>query len=105
LEIGISNAILAPPSPASHRQNHPWETPTGLARGAGDGDWHRLHSATEPTPEKPRFQPLNECKATHPWNRAQVRLARKTICFSKYIEMQDTVIDLFINRYEFGRAV
>ncbi|WP_225907743.1 IS1 family transposase [Leptolyngbya sp. BL0902] len=33
------------------------------------------------------------------------RLARKTICFSKSILMHDTVIDLFINRYEFGRAV
>ena len=30
------------------------------------------------------------------------RLARKTICFSKSVEMYDTVIGLFINRYEFG---
>ena len=29
------------------------------------------------------------------------RLARKTICFSKSILMHDTVIGLFINRYEF----
>jgi insertion element IS1 protein InsB len=33
------------------------------------------------------------------------RLARKTICFSKTKEMHDTVIGLFINRYEFGRVV
>lgn len=33
------------------------------------------------------------------------RLARKTICFSKSEEMHDTVIGLFINRYEFGRAI
>ena len=33
------------------------------------------------------------------------RLARKTICFSKSIWMHDTVIGLFINRYEFGRAI
>lgn len=33
------------------------------------------------------------------------RLARKTICFSKSIWMHDIVIGLFINRYEFGRAV
>lgn len=32
------------------------------------------------------------------------RLARKTICFSKAVLMHDTVIGLFINRYEFGRA-
>nr|WP_318656002.1 IS1 family transposase [Pseudanabaena yagii] len=30
------------------------------------------------------------------------RLARKTICFSKFIVMHDIVIGLFINRYEFS---
>ncbi|MCY7276343.1 MAG: IS1 family transposase [Phormidesmis sp. CAN_BIN44] len=30
------------------------------------------------------------------------RLARKTICFSKTVVMHDLVIELFINRYEFG---
>ena len=30
------------------------------------------------------------------------RLTRKTICFSKSIQMHDIVIELFINRYEFG---
>lgn len=30
------------------------------------------------------------------------RLVRKTICFSKSIEMHDIVVGLFINRYEFG---
>ncbi len=33
------------------------------------------------------------------------RLARKTICFSKSIEMHDLVIGLFINRYEFGQTI
>lgn len=33
------------------------------------------------------------------------RLARKTICFSKSTWLHDIVIGLFINRYEFGRAV
>ena len=33
------------------------------------------------------------------------RLARKTICFSKSILMHDTVIGLFVNRYEFGTLV
>jgi len=33
------------------------------------------------------------------------RLARKTICFSKSEWLHDLVIGLFINRYEFGRAV
>ena len=33
------------------------------------------------------------------------RLARKTICFSKSVPMHDTVIGLFMNRYEFGTPV
>jgi insertion element IS1 protein InsB len=33
------------------------------------------------------------------------RLTRKTICFSKSIQMHDIVIGLFVNRYEFGVAV
>ena len=33
------------------------------------------------------------------------RLARKTICFSKSIQMHDIVIGLFVNRYEFGLLV
>jgi insertion element IS1 protein InsB len=33
------------------------------------------------------------------------RLARKTICFSKSMQMHDVVIGLFVNRYEFGLPV
>lgn len=33
------------------------------------------------------------------------RLARKTICFSKSMQMHDIVIGLFGNRYEFGLLV
>ncbi|MBW4527944.1 MAG: IS1 family transposase [Phormidium tanganyikae FI6-MK23] len=33
------------------------------------------------------------------------RLARKTSCFSKTETMHDTVVRLFINHHEFGRAV
>lgn len=33
------------------------------------------------------------------------RLARKTICFSKSMQMHDIVIGLFVNRYEFGLPV
>jgi insertion element IS1 protein InsB len=33
------------------------------------------------------------------------RLARKTLCFSKSVFMHDTVIGLFVNRYEFGTPV
>lgn len=33
------------------------------------------------------------------------RLALHTICFSKSIQMHDIVLGLFINRFEFGRAI
>jgi len=33
------------------------------------------------------------------------RLVRKTICFSKSIQLHDIVIGLFVNRYEFGLPV
>ena len=33
------------------------------------------------------------------------RLQRKTICFSKMIQMHDLVIGLYINKYEFGRKI
>ena len=33
------------------------------------------------------------------------RLARKTICFSKSIQMHDIVMGLLVNRYEFGLPV
>ncbi len=33
------------------------------------------------------------------------RLTRKTICFSKSIQMHDIVLGLFIHRFEFGRSV
>lgn len=33
------------------------------------------------------------------------RLARKTICFSTSVFMHDTVIGLFVNRYEFGTPI
>src|SRR3989441_11118018 len=33
------------------------------------------------------------------------RLVRKTICFSKSIQLHDIVIGLFVNRYAFGRTV
>ena len=33
------------------------------------------------------------------------RFVRRTLCFSKTEQMHDLVIGLFINRYEFGRAL
>ena len=38
------------------------------------------------------------------WRTRLKRLARQTLCFSRSTVMHDTVIGLFINRYEFGRV-
>ena len=35
----------------------------------------------------------------------KLTMPRKTICFSKSIEMHDIVIGLFVNRYEFSLSV
>lgn len=32
-------------------------------------------------------------------------IVRKTICFSKSMPLQDIVVGLFVNRYEFGMLV
>jgi hypothetical protein len=39
------------------------------------------------------------------WKKCPVVKVRKTICFSKSIQMHDLVIGLFINRFAYGRAV
>jgi insertion element IS1 protein InsB len=49
---------------------------------------------------KRRAQPLER---KHLTLRTRIkRLVRKTICFSQSVQMHETVIGLFINRFEFG---
>ena len=49
---------------------------------------------------------MQKIERKHTTLRARIkRLARKTICFSKSIQLHDIVIGLFINRFEFGRSV
>jgi len=46
---------------------------------------------------------MQKIERKHLTLRARIkRLARKSICFSKSVEMHDLVIGLFINKYEFG---
>lgn len=79
--------------------------PFGIRRFFTDG-WGAYQRHLDPAEHKvgKRFtQPLER---KHLTLRARIkRLVRKTICFSKSTEMHDTVIGLFINRYEFGRVV
>ena len=64
------------------------------------GAYHRVPLAQNHLVGKRNTQRIERKHLT--WRTRIKRLARKTICFSKCKEMHDTVIGLFINRYEFG---
>jgi insertion element IS1 protein InsB len=72
-----------------HRQSTPLESNKSLVI---DADEHQ--------PGKRNTQKIER---KHLTLRTRIkRLTRKTICFSKSIQMHDIVIGLFVNRYEFG---
>jgi insertion element IS1 protein InsB len=79
--------------------------PFGITRFYTDG-WgaYRRHiDADKHTVGKQHTQKIER---KHTTLRARIkRSVRKTICFSKSIQMHDIVIGLFINRFAYGRAV
>ena len=80
-------------------------TPFGIQQFYTDswGAYLRLLNAKQHTVGKANTQRIER---KHLTLRTRIkRLARKTICFSKSVLMHDTVIGLFINRHEFGRAI
>ena len=79
--------------------------PFGITRFHTDGlgTYRRHIDADHHTVGKQHMQKIER---KHTTLRARIkRLARKTICFSKSIQLHDIVIGLFINRFSFGRAV
>jgi insertion element IS1 protein InsB len=79
--------------------------PFGITRYYTDhwGAYERHLTGEEHCPGKHNTQTIER---KHLTLRTRIkRLARKTICFSKSIQMHDIVIGLFVNRYEFGIAV
>ena len=79
--------------------------PFGITRYYTDyyGAYTRHLDANEHQPGKRYTQKIER---KHLGFRTRIkRLTRKTICFSKSVEMHDIVIGLFINRYEFGLLV
>jgi len=79
--------------------------PFGITRSFTDG-WgaYERHVETEQhTVGKANTQKI-ESKHINLRTRIK-RLVRRTLCFSKTERMHDLVIGLFINRYEFGRAI
>lgn len=69
-------------------------------------DWGAYHRHLDPSEHEVGKRFTQQLERKHLTLRTRIkRLVRKTICFSKVITMHDTVIGLFIHRYEFGRVV
>ena len=79
--------------------------PSGIKRFYTDhwGAYARQLKAAQHFPGKRQTQRIER---KHLMLRTRIkRLARKTICFSKSVQMHDLVIGVFVNRYEFGLDV
>ena len=79
--------------------------PFGIARFYTDhwGAYARQLDAARHFPGKRQTQRIGR---KHLTLRTRIkRLARKTICFSRSVQMHDLIIGLFVNRYEFGLSV
>ena len=79
--------------------------PFGIMRFYTDG-WGAYRRHLDPDKHTVGKQHTQKIERKHTTLRARIkRLVRKTICFSKSIQMHDLVIGLFINRFAYGRAV
>ena len=79
--------------------------PFGITRFFTD-HWGAYARHLAPETHVPGKRHTQQIERKHLTLRTRIkRLARKTICFSKSIEMHDIVIGLFVNRYEFGLSV
>ena len=79
--------------------------PFGITRFYTDG-WGAYRRHLEPSTHTVGKQHTQKIERKHTTLRARIkRLVRKTICFSKSIQMHDLVIGLFINRFAYGRAI
>jgi IS1 family transposase/transposase-like protein len=79
--------------------------PFGLTRYYTDY-WGAYTRHLDPDVHSPGKRNTQKIERKHLTLRTRIkRLVRKTICFSKSIQMHDIVIGLFVNRYAFGRAV
>jgi len=68
--------------------------------------WGAYTRHLEPEIHSPGKRNTQKIERKHLTLRTRIkRLTRKTICFSKSVQMHDLVLGLFVNRYAFGRAV
>src|SRR5207302_2056876 len=76
--------------------------PFGLTRFYTD-HWGAYERHLDPDMHSPGKRNTQKIERKHLTLRTRIkRLVRKTICFSKSIQMHDLVIGLFVNRYAFG---
>jgi insertion element IS1 protein InsB len=79
--------------------------PLGITRYYPD-HWSAYTRHLDPDEHQPGKRHTQKIECKHLALRTRIkRLARKTICFSKSVQMHDIVIGLFVNRYEFGFAL
>ena len=79
--------------------------PFGITRFYTDG-WGAYQRPLAPGQHEIGKRNTQQLERKHLTLRTRIkRLVRKTICFSKSLEMHDLVIGLFINRFEFGVKV
>jgi insertion element IS1 protein InsB len=79
--------------------------PFGITRFYMDG-WGAYERHLTPEQHVIGKQHTQKIESKHINLRARIkRLVRRTICFSKTTTMHDLVVGLFVNRYEFGRAI
>jgi insertion element IS1 protein InsB len=79
--------------------------PFGISRYYTDG-WGTYERHVEAETHTVGKEHMQRIESKHINLRTRIkRLVRRTICFSKTEHMHDLVIGLFINRYEFGRAI
>jgi insertion element IS1 protein InsB len=79
--------------------------PLGIMRYSTDS-WGAYERNLPPEVHSPGKRTTQQIERKHLTLRTRIkRLVRRTICFSKSIELHDIVIGLFINRYEFGVPV
>ena len=79
--------------------------PFGIRRYDTDS-WGAYTRHRDPAEHKPGKWNMQQIERKSLTLRTRIkRLTRKTICFSRSIQMHDIVIGLFVNRYEFGLPV
>ena len=76
--------------------------PLGIRRFYTDG-WGAYRRHLDPNRHVVGKRRTQQLERKHLTLRTRIkRLVRKTICFSKSVQMHEIVIGLFINRFEFG---